>query len=247
MTKKTSLLVSGIFFSVVLLIGLNIHRVNLEQKKDNSFLSSDLITKDTKLIREIDRRGYFPDGAFEEDRSADRYLALWAGLHLNSMSESSIRKGLWAKKEAVFRFLLLPSFSSPYVVRINLDAEKREGVLLLKGTDGVGGYKAGKVVIEDKFDLNPIDIRELKEASSFLASNKPGPSVIDGSFWVVEVYQDGDYFINSGHSAGTKDDILPVLGCRIINILKQKRGAVPEAFKICNPRSAIDQPTTLRE
>jgi hypothetical protein len=87
-------------------------------------------------------------------------------------------------------------------------AEKGGWYLIAKKTDGHGGYKAGKLILNRKRKLSKLEVdrfKQLFDALGFWDMPIDGAPeaefyIRDGSRWVFEAVQDGKYRIISRHS-----------------------------------------------
>lgn len=95
--------------------------------------------------------------------------------------------------DEVYRFSWIRNRERPIVIRIALKDES-QGRIVIKETDGVGGYgldNYGKVILHEERDLSPMEVKAFRNV---LAENNfwnakyifdPPP---DGSYWRIEAY-----------------------------------------------------------
>ncbi|MGD9685242.1 MAG: energy transducer TonB [Candidatus Obscuribacterales bacterium] len=150
------------------------------------------------LIREGDRaiskaleRTYFP-------WSFGEFGQRWYSGHLAAMKEPVLRKGIQSC-DSVYRFLLLPSFDHPVMVRIDV----RKGgkpVMVTKVLSGAGGYHPGVLTIDRQTNLSREIFTEFLDKfrkSNFWNMPTEDCAILgnDGSQWILEVYDRGRYHV----------------------------------------------------
>ncbi len=86
---------------------------------------------------------YFPRGTWDVDRML--FYEGWFGGHLRAMREKPLFAGSGANEEdgeTVIRVLILPTFSTPHVIRLTVDTDGEMG-FVKKTSSGQGGYDGG--------------------------------------------------------------------------------------------------------
>lgn len=142
----------------------------------------------------------------------------WISLHLNSMNEVDL-KNYGKNSKSIFRMLILPTFSSPEVFRLelnfidsipvspdNIDESNFLDVSVLthKTTFGVGGYKAGPIrssnsvslIHWDSFTKLKLDtVKDLIKSIDVLNQSQINHHNygIDGTLLMIEYYEGGKY------------------------------------------------------
>ena len=154
---------------IIFIVGISLVCLYFTRKQ---VLPLELITKDKKLLKHIKGANYFPQDAFSSYEVHDKFLSAWFGLHLNSMNEKSLWKLAQEKKdELVARLLYLPTFSRPYVIRVEVEKVDKNGILILKGTDGDGGYHDGRIIINEQYKLQLEEVSNLMGRMQRLTRN----------------------------------------------------------------------------
>ena len=122
--------------------------------------------------------------------TADRALSEWHIKNLKALNEPAPLVG----KREVFRFTWLRTFDNPVVVRIEpIQAQPK---LILKVTDGAGGYDPGKLTTDKSMSLSGRELKQLQSYLAFLKACKPLRSqhqMFDGAAWIFE-YKNGDNY-----------------------------------------------------
>jgi hypothetical protein len=121
----------------------------------------------------------------------------WYSEHLSAMKEPSLL-GEKLNNKTIYRFTWLRTFHSPFTFIINLDSEI-SGKLMIKQTNGRGGYNPGDLIAIDTIDLNISEIIDLvnridkmKFWSMKTHENDRG---LDGAEWILEGVKPGIYHL----------------------------------------------------
>ncbi len=119
----------------------------------------------------------------------------WYGKHLKAMGERSLLKGYRPDSE-VYRFLWLRSFDRPIAVRV--EKASSGAMLVMRETDGAGGYGAGKIIDTRRIALTQEEwcvFSRLIEKADFW--NQPleldGDGGHDGAQWILEGVRENRY------------------------------------------------------
>ena len=148
---------------------------------------------------------YFPNGAFSpDDPDTDAFVQQWYGKHLRSMDESRLFE-MCDPNTVVYRFLCLPTFHAPYMIRIDATPD---GVLLTaKKTNGRGGYGPGRVVLNESIELSPSQWQTFEntihEIGFWRMPTNGGHTGCDGTQCVIEGSNANSYHVvNRWHPDG---------------------------------------------
>ncbi len=139
---------------------------------------------------------YFPKGTFSHGAAElDDFTQDWYGGHLRSMHEP--RLFLTTGAATIYRFLCLPTFDAPSVIRINKVADQVH--VTSKKTRGLGGYGPGKLVRNERSRLSVHQWQTFESAvkESFFWSlpTIQRSSGLDGTQCVIEGYTDEHYHV----------------------------------------------------
>ncbi len=143
---------------------------------------------------------YFPVGVFHERPDSDDFVREWYSAHLRSMREPSLWQLGQATDAEFFRFLWIPTWLSPFAVRLETSADGTTSVYG-RTTNGLGGYEAGTLTHDSTRVLTLEEYRQFKkrlEATVFwtLPAKKPVPlGACDGEQWIFEGVSRGRYHI----------------------------------------------------
>lgn len=175
-------------------------------------LSLSLLTKDKNEIKQIKSRNYFPKNVFDSYPQRDEFLATWFGLHLNSMDKTSLWRHHSKRINHIYRFLYLPSFDPPYLVRIEINNKDGDGFLVVKSTNGAGGLRSGSIIKNEKIKLTKNDVDKfLKQLDQIhfweSPTNAPYLLQVDGSRLIIEGIKLGEYHVVTRESADINDFI----------------------------------------
>jgi hypothetical protein len=163
---------------------------------------------------------------FPPDFPANRYAQ-----HLSALNESSLWESSQTPKTQSYRFLWLQTFHHPIVVRIDANANGTS-LLTAKMTSGAGGYKPGKLILNEMRTLTP------EQTNRFLGKIEVHnfwklPSIqedrgVDGAQWIVEGTRNGAYHIVDRWSPG--DGEIRSLGLFMVNDLARMKLAAEEVY-----------------
>ncbi len=121
----------------------------------------------------------------------------WFSKHLNCMKENSIYQ-LKDTALEVYRFTWLRTFHPPYVFKVIINNEGNNKIIVKK-TNGTGGYKSGKLVKNDTLILTEKDVQNIKKGLkniSFWSLPTHGSVMgLDGAEWLLEGYRKGEYHL----------------------------------------------------
>lgn len=139
---------------------------------------------------------YFPTNVLGNERT-DSLLIDWYSKHLRAMNEPSFLSLPDGVDEA-YRFLWLRSFHHPIVIHVWRIGEKR--CLIVKETDGRGGYEPGKILVNQTRSLSEDEWIRFKvklEQSNFwnLDTQDKTESGNDGARWIIEGNKEKKYHI----------------------------------------------------
>lgn len=142
---------------------------------------------------------YFPPGLLgAEGNSA--FATRWYSSFLAAMDEPSLWEMSRTGQGEAYRFLWLPTFDRPVVVRVLL-SEGRQAEVVVKVLSGQGGYEPGHLVRDDVHPLSAresANIAEVIKTSSFWSlpvQAEDGLIGVDGEQWVVEGARSGHYHV----------------------------------------------------
>ncbi len=141
---------------------------------------------------------YFPNLAFSQWQTRHDAVANWYGKHLRSMEEPSLLVGLRSQtNNTTWRFTFLPTFTSPTCYRIYVP-DSGQGYVIVKRTNGKGGYDTGRLVLRE---WKPLDCSRVAELQRLLrdlafwdlpAEGPPEMIVLDGEKYILEIADHGE-------------------------------------------------------
>lgn len=139
---------------------------------------------------------YFPSGAYTDGwKGRETLMNEWYGKHLYAMDEAPLIKGYEPDSE-VYRFLWLRTFHHPITVRV--EKTPFGAMLVMKETDGAGGYGVGKITDTRQIELTKEEwciFSHLIEEANFW--NQPleldGQGGNDGAQWILEGVRENRY------------------------------------------------------
>ncbi len=141
---------------------------------------------------------YFPDKAFSENKNSNDFVVQWYSKHLAALSEDSLWENRESKGLLVYRFLSLPTWGNPTAITFKSN-KVGTGILIVKKTDGQGGYEPGKLVFNKtiKLDKDQTEkvLNQFKKLNFWSVPVKDEVQGLDGTRWIVEGVQDGQYHI----------------------------------------------------
>ena len=153
-----------------------------------------------------DFENFFPKGSFGNKKVVEDLVQNWYGKHLASMEEPILFRKASGK---VYRFTWLRSFDSPMVFRISKN-RKNSFKLVVKKTDGHGGYEAGEIIFNKDIQLTnsqsgPLLGKIEKECEFWKMPSQINEDGHDGAQWILEGIKEGKYHMVDRQS--------PVKGC----------------------------------
>jgi hypothetical protein len=190
------------------------------------------------------KENLFPTGFESGPRPGNYFYSTWFGRHLYSMQEEALWSAELPEGEAlVIRLLVLPTFSYPTVVRLNL-REDGEGGFVQKDTFGAGGYEAGRIRNQYAGSIPTQDVARFRKVVRDLGffdgriangfdEDVPlvGPNgepvwgaATDGTTVVLEFKSREDYFVLQRHEAEVRQS--SALGM-LISEIAQTGGNTP--------------------
>jgi hypothetical protein len=140
--------------------------------------------------------GFFPPNALHEVPEFPESRERWYAAHLEAMKEAPLYPPT-ADRPDVYRLLFLPTFHAPAVVRFTrTDGGWR---LVAKGSDGLGGYRPGRLISEVERDLSPGEAAQfdslLERVGFWKMRSVGGETGLDGSEAVLEGVRAGRYHV----------------------------------------------------
>lgn len=142
---------------------------------------------------------FFPPGLLGTEGNSD-FVTRWYSSHLIAMDEPSLWEASMAEEAEIYRFLWLPTFDHPVVVRVVLSGD-RGSEIVVKLLSGQGGYEPGHLIRADGHPLSPKEqagVAELIETSGFWSlpvQAEAGLIGVDGEQWIVEGVRPDDYHV----------------------------------------------------
>lgn len=137
---------------------------------------------------------YFPPDVLHARPESERLFNDWFSQHLHSMGEPALFPAP-NNPSLTFRFLLLPTWSEPYAVRVEQRGE--EWWLVGRMTEGDGGYEPGPVIRTVEGRLSGAEAQRLVTLLGKLSFwNLPtaiDDTGRDGTTWVLEGAEAGRY------------------------------------------------------
>ena|SRR3989338_3048472 len=151
---------------------------------------------------------FFPDKAFSEKQDANDFVVGWYSKHLVALGENSLWENRETKGLFVYRFLSLPTWGSPTAITFRLNDEGT-GKLVIKKTDGQGGYEPGKLVLDKTISLDERQTKEIleqfKKLDFWKLPVKDDVMGLDGTQWIIEGVKEGRYHIVDRWTPGSGD------------------------------------------
>ena len=139
---------------------------------------------------------YFPAGVFEEPPDLEDFFVSHCTSFLEAMKEEPLYP-VAPEGPTIYRFLYLPTFTNPSVVRISKGSNGWD--VVAKVTDGAGGYFAGDVAWEVERTLGAEESERLEQLLRSVAFwNMPVREDrfgLDGAYWIIEGFQAGKYHV----------------------------------------------------
>jgi hypothetical protein len=150
---------------------------------------------------------------FDEERfawdPADPFYSAFKEEHFDkSRFDSGKADHEIAEADEIYRFFWLRTFHNPYSFRVLRSGNDK--VLVVKKTDGYGGYEPGSLVVNKTIKLNDqewCNFLDLLDGADFWNKKKLsiGNLAKDGSFWSIEGIREHRYYVAGEQSpAGGK-------------------------------------------
>jgi hypothetical protein len=140
---------------------------------------------------------FFPKSSL--DLRGDDFKAKWYSTQLAALKEPSLFALAKNREAESYRFLWLPTFHHPIVVRVGLQADG-SWILVTKVASGAGGYSPGTLTTNASRQLTVEEVQRFRskvENGGFW--NAPNPindqTGTDGSQWIVEGVKAGHYHV----------------------------------------------------
>jgi hypothetical protein len=159
------------------------------------------------------------------------FPANWYTQHLSALNESSLWESSQTQKTQSYRFLWLRTFHHPIVVRIDVNANGTS-LLTTKMTSGAGGYKPGKLILNERrtltseqtnWFLGKIEVHNFWKLPSIQEDRG-----VDGAQWIIEGARNGTYHIVDRWSP--EDGEIRALGLLMLNDLPKMKLAAKEVY-----------------
>ena len=144
----------------------------------------------------VAERSRFPEGAFD-DTALSSFVLLWYSEHLAAMAEPVLTR-IDERPAEAYRFLWLRTFHHPVVLRLqDVGGEK---TLVVKQTNGAGGYRPGELVVDRTIRVGAEEwntFQSLLDAAGYWRAAETDRDEMggDGAQWVLEAVRDGRYHI----------------------------------------------------
>lgn len=167
---------------------------------------------------------YFPPNLWRSD-SFNKFIVDWYSEYLTVLNEPSFWKLSQINSEETYRFLWLRTFHEPVSIRLEI-ITNQSAKIVVKQSNGLGGYEPGKLVLNDTIMISPKELNHfytLIDTSNFwnLPVN-PDPNWIgeDGSQWIIEGIKNNNYHLVDMWSP--YDSAFRTLGLYLIELSKLK-------------------------
>jgi hypothetical protein len=139
---------------------------------------------------------YFPYGAYSDGwKGREASINYWYGKHLRAMGEESLVR-LREPESEVYRFIWLRTFHHPVIVR--LERTPHGATVVMKETDGQGGYEPGKLIVNRQIELTREEwcifsqlIEDINYWNQPLELDAEGGN--DGAQWILEGVRENRY------------------------------------------------------
>jgi hypothetical protein len=146
-------------------------------------------------------RTFFPPRVFAHRAEQHDFLADWYSRHLAALQEPSLWRAREETSRHCYRFLWLRAFHAPIAVRLEIDPSET-GLLVVKMTNGQGGYEPGDLVLDRTVPLareQATDFLVYLAKASFweMPVRDPTRLGLDGAEWVIEGIRDRRYHVVS--------------------------------------------------
>lgn len=141
---------------------------------------------------------YFPQGSLGSSAEIHKFKAGWYTSYLQALGEKPMFGFDIPKNIERYRFIWLRTFHRPVVMRV--EVKEGSGTLIVKVSDGTGGFERGKLVREETRALSPRDLEIIRahfRVQDFFAlpSFDEKNAGADGSEWIIEAQVRGRYHV----------------------------------------------------
>lgn len=141
---------------------------------------------------------YFPENVFSDDKNVNDSRVKWYSKHLTALEEDSLWERSQSAGSVVYRFLSLPTWGNPTSITFTIRDDGR-GILIVKNTDGQGGYEPGRLVGNQTIILDQARVNEIqdqfKKLNFWSLPAMAGVQGRDGSRWIIEGVEEGRYHL----------------------------------------------------
>jgi len=151
-----------------------------------------------KQTRPPDRKPqYFPVGLFSQYPELSEWITRWYASELRALEEPSLHRWETRRGAAVYRFLLIPSFSPSLAVRLMVNPDGT-GILVAKST--ANSSKEGKAILRQEtvaVSVEQVDqfLSLLREADFWSLPSAKTQLGFDGEEWLMEAKRSGKYHV----------------------------------------------------
>ncbi|MGE9311089.1 hypothetical protein ACLOAU_05565 [Niabella sp. CJ426] len=163
-----------------------------------TIVDQDDFTIDTSLVPKDNTAFYFPLNLFSDTSrnvSLDSFVVKWYSEQLFALREPVIY--LDKSQKEIYRFTWLRTFHNPVAIRIEKHGDQY--FLCWKLSDGAGGYKPGKLTIDQhkKLDKQTWDafVKKLSEIDFWKLPTNQNDRGLDGSEWILEGKSENNYHV----------------------------------------------------
>lgn len=167
---------------------------------------------------------YFPPNIWLDDEY-NQVIVNWYSKHLVVMKEPSLWKLSSETSKEVYRFLWLRTFHEPVSIRLEIEYGQN-AKLIVKQTDGKGGYEAGKMIINDTVQVTKEDLIIFYSFIDSLdywnlpVNPEPDWQGFDGAQWIIEGIKNKKYHLVDIWTP--EENIYKRLGLYLIKLSKLK-------------------------
>jgi hypothetical protein len=140
---------------------------------------------------------YFPIRAKVRGEGVTEFESKWYGKSLERMNEPRLPGFAKDVNADVYRFMILPTWGNPIVVRVQRHEEFYS--LSARRLNGQGGYDPGKLVEAKDIELGADDSKSLalliQNLNFFQLPTEDDVRGFDGDQWIVEGVSQGKYHV----------------------------------------------------
>jgi len=167
---------------------------------------------------------YFPPGILGKGHQQDEFTNQWYSKHLRALREPSFWETSQSDLTAeAYRFLYLRSFHHPISVRL-IVAQDKTTTLVLKETNGKGGYELGRLIRNRTIHMSQIQTESFLTALNELSFWSLPPLLeaegnvvqTDGAQWILEGVKEGRYHVVDRRSPDRTDDPIRIIGTKLM-------------------------------